>query len=230
MPSSSFRSQTRAHCSYAPAMELPKMVGFTPNLITSVSRPATNNEHWTFYNFETHAARCDSCRDPYRVHRSKKRLCNTGHNLAHRVAECVYSKRDGREIYMSNAREEQLILVELPHGYDNVHSLLRAMERSLRYQRQAPIVTKGIVVPPPPQLSLDRTYYVAQRRPRGDNQETRRQPDIVDWPVASTRPVAQDRTNFPMRADDLVPKATTRGFTTEIRTPQPQRHHRLVFG
>lgn len=123
-----------------------------PAAISSYSRGPTANESWTLYNFEVHARSCPDCRNPYTVHRSHRRLCDTGHALAQSVATVVYS-RDGGVAYAVDGREAgRAVRMEIP-GYTEVKSLMRAMERSLRHRRTEPIV------------SLDQNYYVA---PRGE--------------------------------------------------------------
>ena len=127
-----------------------KTVGFPPAPVTSVSRELSNYELWPLYHFERHARSCSACQDAYEVHRSGSHLCQAGHALAQDVAGLIYSRGDGTKVYAAGD-SDQLVRIEIPRGYGNVRSLLRAMERSLRHRRQTPIV------------SMDKNYYVAPR-------------------------------------------------------------------
>lgn len=187
----------------------PKAVAFPlgSSPVTSVSRPLSNAERWTLYHFESHARLCETCLDPYEVHRADSRLCLAGHKLGQDVASVLYSKHRARDVYDASTRASRKpVKVELPHDYEEVRSLLRAMERSLRHQEQRPII------------SFDRNYHVSERTsparrlsyshrepsrersreltptpkrssstsrspPRSTSRSSeRRRPEIVDWP------------------------------------------------
>lgn len=256
MPSTAFRTRTHSPPTYAASVpiHLPKTVGFPPTPVTSTSRPPTTTEHQTLYAFETHAASCPSCHDPYTVHRQHRRLCDTGHALAQCVAEYVYSKRDGHLIYGTH---EELVLVELPRGYDEVFSLLRAMERSLRHLRQAPIVTQSKVVLPKPALrvSHDRTYLIASRTPRRgpdvaahvlNSPQTVNPPQVINpsqsintatsrvvttlaprFMTATTTHTTSQRSDTASTPKYTTTTATPTGtYTTELREPKPYRSRR----
>lgn len=133
----------------------PKAVAFASGSspVTSISRPLSNAERWTLYYFESHARLCSACVDPYVVHKSHRRLCSEGHRLAQDVAKIMYSTHRGRDVYdavASTKRNVTAVRIELPRDYDEVRSLLKAMERSLRHRNQKPIV------------SFDKTYRVSQ--------------------------------------------------------------------
>lgn len=133
----------------------PKAVAFASGSspVTSVSRPLSNVERWTLYYFESHARLCSACVDPYAVHKAHRKLCSEGHRLAQDVAKIMYSTDRGRNVFDAGTpskRSVNVIRVELPRDYDEVRSLLKAMERSLRHRNQKPIV------------SFDKTYHVVQ--------------------------------------------------------------------
>jgi len=123
-------------------------VGFAG--VTGISRPLTNDEHWSLYYFEAHATKCSSCFDPLNVSRSGKKLCDKGHKLAIDVADQIFRNKDG-ECY-SHRDGEQEVRVEIPHGYDQTSSLLKAIQRAIRHGER-------FVKP----QSLDRSYLVAPR-------------------------------------------------------------------
>jgi hypothetical protein len=125
-------------------------VGFAESLVTGVSRPLTNTEDWTLYYFERHASQCHSCRNPYKVHKSGKQLCDIGHELAVEVAELLFSIRSDGEIYSRTADDYQEVRVEIPIAYGQIMGLFKAIQRSGHgFLKQAP--------------SYDRHYYVAPR-------------------------------------------------------------------
>jgi len=128
-------------------------VGFAG--VTGISRPVNNEEHWTLYYFEAHAATCDSCVDPLRVSKSGRQLCDEGHQLAIDVAELIFFRRRDGEVYSHIQDEGQEVRVEMPHGYDQTLSLLKAIHRALK---------KGDNFLQKPK-SLDRTYFVGSRIP-----------------------------------------------------------------
>lgn len=121
--------------------------------VTGVSRPLSNDEHWSLYYFEAHAAQCDSCYKPLEVSRSGKKLCDEGHQLAIDVAAMIFRRSDG-EVYSRVRDGEQEVRVEIPHGYDQTLSLLKAIQRALKNGQR-------FVKPE----SHDRTYLVGSRRP-----------------------------------------------------------------
>lgn len=150
--------QTFVHSTHLPES---KSVAFSP--ITSSSRPLSSSELWPLWYFETHARACDYCRDPYEVHRDGGRLCDQGHTYAQDVADSIYSRGNGSRIY-AVGDADHLVQVEIPKGYSNVRSLLRAMERGLRHRRQTPIV------------SYDTSYYVPARKSSGNVVTVERSP------------------------------------------------------
>lgn len=121
-----------------------KTVAFPSGLspVTSVSRQLSNEELWILYHFESHARLCSACLDPYAVHKAHRRLCSLGHRLAQAVARIIYSKHNGRDVFeASRSRDQNPVKVELPCDYEEIRSLLRAMERSLRHRHQRPIAS-----------------------------------------------------------------------------------------
>lgn len=168
----------------AAAAQKGRVVGFPASPVTGISRPVNDNETWVLYNFEAHARKCSYCHNPYEVYRSGAQLCEPGHELARDVAVFLYNKQDGNT-YSAQEEEYQRVRVEIPIGYDEARSLLRAMERSLRHRSRQPL------------LSYDRTYYVAPRRQtrhRSNSVKIEQEPikksrrssvssaEIVDWP------------------------------------------------
>ena len=125
-------------------------VSFAPTPV--YSRQPRDDEAYVMKAFSRHASHCDSCNDPYSVHRSGGTLCPKGHQRALDVAQYVYSKR-GKAYSLVDRECNQRVQIEIPVGCDSVRSLLSAMERGLRIMKRAPSV------------SYDRTYYVAPRRP-----------------------------------------------------------------
>jgi hypothetical protein len=120
--------------------------------VTEISRPVTNDEHWTLYYFEAHAAQCDACQDPLRVARAGRQLCRTGHELAIDVADLIY-RRKYDKVYSRVKDGEREVRVEIPHDYEQTLSLLQAISRAVR---------KGEKFPTKPR-SMDKTYYVEPR-------------------------------------------------------------------
>lgn len=108
-------------------------VGFADEVVTGYSRPVTNDEHWTLYYFEDHAANCSQCHDPYRVHKSGNRLCDKGHELAINVARIVYYSKSRDGVFSRNKEDQQEIRVEIPAKYVETLGLLQAIQRALRY-------------------------------------------------------------------------------------------------
>lgn len=129
-------------------------VGFAEGLVTSISRPVNNEEHWTLYYFETHAVKCKSCFEPLTVAKTGRQLCSVGHELAVDVARLVFRRKDGA-VYSREKEDHKEVRVELPHDYKQCLSLLKAIQRSLKNGER-------FIKP----KSHDRTYFVAERRPR----------------------------------------------------------------
>jgi hypothetical protein len=130
------------------ASRSPKRVGFAG---ISISRPLSNDEHWSLYYFEAHAGKCSACFDPLTVSRDGKKLCDKGHKLAIEVASLVFRNKDG-ECYSQTRDGKQEVRVEIPHGYVQTTSLLKAIQRAIRRGER-------FVKP----HSQDRTYVVHQR-------------------------------------------------------------------
>ncbi|KAF2429341.1 hypothetical protein EJ08DRAFT_698481 [Tothia fuscella] len=123
---------TRRHDSptgvYSRSPESPK-VAFAG--VTGMSRPLRNDEHWSLYYFEKHAVECRSCHDPLKVSRAGKQLCDKGHQLAIDVASLIFRRKDG-DVYSRTREEGQEVRVEIPQGYDQTLSLLRAIQRAIQ--------------------------------------------------------------------------------------------------
>jgi hypothetical protein len=130
----------------------PTKVGFAG--VTGISRPLSNDEHWSLYYFEAHAAQCHSCSDPLSVSRSGKKLCDRGHHLAIDVASLIFIRAKDGEVYSHVRDEQQEVRVEIPHGYEQTVSLLKAVQRAIR---------KGERFIKP--QSHDRNYHVPSRLP-----------------------------------------------------------------
>ncbi|KAF2091492.1 hypothetical protein K490DRAFT_31759 [Saccharata proteae CBS 121410] len=134
-----------------PAIPKPhRCVGFAPDLVTGITRPANIPESWALYDFEMHARKCAACHDPYEVHRAGRQLCDIGHELAQKVAHFLYMNKDGQ---FYSKQEYKLVRVEIESGYSEARGLLRAIERSLRHRRREPFI------------SMDRNYQVGPRLP-----------------------------------------------------------------
>lgn len=125
----------------------------------------TSTEAWSMYNFEVHARQCQDCHNPYEVYQRGQSLCETGHSLASDVAVHAYYK-DG-EAYSRKVIDSKLTRLELPHGYAQTTSLLRAMNRGLGSSRASPSV-----------VIHDGT---SSRRYRGDD------PRVITEPATSSR-------------------------------------------
>jgi len=132
----------------APSSPKSAKVCFVDGEVTSMSRPVTNDEHWTLYYFETHAASCVSCCDPLYVSKAGKKLCDKGRELAIDVTHLIYRNDDGK-ICSRRMQGHQEVRVEVPNGYDQTLSLLKAIQRGVR---------KGEPFLKP--KSHDRRYYV----------------------------------------------------------------------
>ncbi|KAL9055797.1 MAG: hypothetical protein Q9162_003331 [Coniocarpon cinnabarinum] len=109
----------------------------TESPVTSMSRPLNNAELWPLYHFEQHARACRDCFNPYAVHKEGKSLCTTGQDQGATVAQIIYSKCDGQDIFaVSDRSMEEITRVELPRQYVQVRSLLRAVERIVKARRR----------------------------------------------------------------------------------------------
>ncbi|OAK96884.1 hypothetical protein IQ06DRAFT_282405 [Phaeosphaeriaceae sp. SRC1lsM3a] len=172
--------------------KMARVVGFHKDPVEGVSRPVNATESWAAYHFETHARKCAYCHNPYEVHRNHEQLCDVGHRLAQDVTRIIYNKSDGHT-YSTVEEDNKLVRVEIPTGYVEVSSLLKAIERSLRHRSRRAFV------------SMDRNYYVAPRTPtspvkRSNSVKVTQEPktktkaprprsgEIVDWPESQTKP------------------------------------------
>lgn len=93
--------------------------------LTRVSRPATNDEHWTLYWFEYHARSCRRC--------LREDLCREGQRRAEEVVHTFHHARGRilrrrKECYQKRGEGSIHVEVELPHGYYKTLELLRAVE------------------------------------------------------------------------------------------------------
>lgn len=221
-----------------------RSVGFYEDPVESFSRPVNTAESWAAYYFETHARKCDYCHKPYEVHRNHEQLCDVGHRLAQDVARYIYNKSDGAT-YSTVEEDNKLVRVEIPAGYVEVSSLLKAIERSLRHRSRKPFV------------SMDRSYYVAPRTAPSSPQRSRsvkpakveqepkrtkssrpRSSEVVDWPQHTTskpkRPLAEI-SNTPsskrgsLYEEDLAKqRRAAKHYAVEVREPSTRdvREHR----
>jgi hypothetical protein len=102
----------------------------------------------------------------------------------------MYMTSDGGT-YSTVKEDNKLVRLELPAGYVEVQSLLKAVERSMRHRSRRPFV------------SVERSYYVAPRmapatpartksvriedkKPAAQKSSVPRSGEIVDWPHASS--------------------------------------------
>jgi hypothetical protein len=172
-----------------------RVVGFLKDPIESVSRPVNTAESWAAYHYEAHARKCVFCHNAYEVHRNREQLCDVGHRCAQEVTRFIYNKSDGNTY--STEDTSKPTRVEIPAGYVEVASLLKAIERSLRHRQRRAFV------------SMDRSYYVAPRTPSSGavkpaspvkrhasvkvSQEPKtkssrpRSGEIVDWPESQPK-------------------------------------------
>jgi len=215
-----------------------RVVGFYEDPVLSFCRPVNTSESWAAYHFEMHARKCAYCHNPYEVHRNHEQLCDVGHRLAQEVARYIYQKSDGA-IYSTVEEDNKLVRVEIPAGYVEVCSLLKAIERSLRHRSRKPFV------------SMDRTYYVAPRtsstsprrshsvkvdqEPKTKTKSSRpRSGEIVDWPHHTTtttkakRPLSEI-SNTPnlkrgsLYEEDLAKqRRNAKHYAVEVREPSPR--------
>ncbi|KAF9729434.1 hypothetical protein PMIN06_005852 [Paraphaeosphaeria minitans] len=208
-------------------------VGFMRDPVSAVSRPLNTEESWAAHHFETHAQKCAYCRDPYEVHRNHEQLCEMGHRLAQDVASFLYQRADGKT-FSTVEEDNKLVQVEIPSGYAQVYSLLKAIERSLRHRSRAPFV------------SMDRTYYIAARMPVRSHsvkvdQEIKhksrpRSGEIVDWP-SWPRPqkITVEVDNSSSKRGSLyeqdleLQRRNAKNYKIEVREPsaRDRRDHRL---
>ncbi|KIW04283.1 uncharacterized protein PV09_04580 [Verruconis gallopava] len=126
-------------------------VGFAG--VTGVSRPMENDEHWTLYYFEAHAALCEMCHNPLRVSREGKQLCHIGYELAIDVADILVYRRKDDKVYSRVRDGEREVRVEIPCNYEQTLSLLKAINRAIR---------EGEKFPTRPR-SMDKNYLVEPR-------------------------------------------------------------------
>ncbi|KAI9783625.1 MAG: hypothetical protein M1816_001216 [Peltula sp. TS41687] len=155
-----------------PSLTRPRHVGFEPT--PSVSRQPTHDEYEAMYRFARHASKCEQCFDPYSAHRKGQTLCNHGHHHARAVAKFLFSK-DGRPVSTTDGNGYQFIQVEIPHGYEAVRALLRAIESGLRLRKARSPATAPVV-------SYDPTYYVPARRTSTGPRQDHSRIDIVEPP------------------------------------------------
>lgn len=219
-----------------------RIVGFHRDPVASVSRPVNTAESWAAYHFESHACKCAYCHNPYEVHRNRQQLCEHGHRLAQEVVRYIYNKSDG-ETYSTIEEENKVVRVEVPAGYVEVHSLLKAVERSLRHRSRTPFV------------SMDRSYYVAPRtapalpqrsrsvkvdnNPKTQAKSSRpRSGEIVEWPeskLKAKRALAEISTTpnskrGSLYEEDLAKqRRNAKHYSVEVREPtlRDLREHRL---
>lgn len=208
-------------------------VGFMKDPVSAVSRPVNVEESWAAHHFETHAQKCAYCFNPYEVHRNRDQLCEIGHRLAQDVASFLYQHSDGKT-YSTHEEDNKLVQIEVPSGYVQVRSLLKAIERSLRHRSRTPFV------------SMDRTHYVAARIPVRSRsvkveQESKiksrpRSGEIVDWPSPSkVQQVAVEINSTPSKRGSLYEKdlesqrRNEKNYRVEVREPSVRdiREHRL---
>lgn len=154
-----------------PSMTRQRHVGFEPT--PTVSRQPSEGEANVMRNFARHASHCEECRDPFLTHSQNKTLCDRGHHHARNVAEHLFNK-EGRTFSTKDGPEYQAIQIEIPHKYDAVRGLLKAIESGLRLRRAR---SAGVVV------SYDKSYYVAPRRAStSQRQDYRSRVQIVEPP------------------------------------------------
>ncbi|TID20674.1 hypothetical protein E2P81_ATG05303 [Venturia nashicola] len=151
-------------------------VDFAHSLVTGISRPVNNEEHWILYYFEAHAAQCRACEHPLQVSRSGRQLCNKGHQLATDVAELIFRHKDGK-VYSHVKDCEQEVRVEIPHGYEQTLSLLKAIQRASKKKER--FLHK----------SHDRHYSVGSRIPT--DQKTKRESRDLPRSKEETKPSPQ---------------------------------------
>ncbi|KAL5118607.1 hypothetical protein ACEQ8H_003458 [Pleosporales sp. CAS-2024a] len=209
-----------------------RSVGFYQDPVEGVSRPVNTAESWAAYHFETHARKCAYCHDAYEVHRSRDQLCDVGHRLAQEVARFIYNKSDGKT-YSTVEEDHKPVRVEIPAGYVEVSSLLKAIERSLRHRSRRSFV------------SMDSSYYVSPRTPSSPvkrsqsvkvSQEAKtktkssrpRSGEIVDWPESQSKSkrvlaeisnTANSRRGSLYEEDLAIRRRNANKYKVEVREP-----------
>ncbi|KAF2026574.1 hypothetical protein EK21DRAFT_73950 [Setomelanomma holmii] len=210
-------------------------VFFARDPVEGVSRPVNTTESWAAYHFETHAQKCAFCHNPYEVHRKHEQLCDVGHRLAQEVTKFIYNKADGNT-YSTIEEDNKPVRVEIPAGYVEVGSLLKAIERSLRHRSRRSFV------------SMDKNYYVAPRTPttpvqRSHSVKVSQEPkrtkaprprsgEIVDWPQ-SKRVLAEisntaNSKRGSLYEEDMAKRRNAKHYAVEVREPSLRdiRDHR----
>jgi hypothetical protein len=217
-----------------------RSVGFYQDPVEGVSRPVNTSESWAAYHFEMHARKCAYCHNPYEVHRSREQLCDVGHRLAQEVTRFIYIKSDGKT-YSTVEEDHKPVRVEIPAGYVEVSSLLKAIERSLRHRSRRSFV------------SMDNSYYVAPRTPsspkRSNSVHVTQEPktksksrrphsgEIVDWPqsqpksnrvLAEISNTANSKRGSLYEEDLAIQRRNVNKYKVEVREPSARdlRDHR----
>jgi hypothetical protein len=221
-----------------------RMVGFHVDPVESFSRPVNTTESWPAYHYEMHARKCAFCHNAYEVHRDHRQLCEVGHRLAQEVTRHIYNKPDGNT-YSTAEEDKKLVRVEIPAGYVEVGSLLKAIERSLRHRSRRPFV------------SMDRSYFVAARSSTSTLQRTRpvkveqepkkikssrpRSGEIVDWPESQQpqpkpKRVLSEISNTvnskrgSLYEEDLAKqRRNAKHYAVEVREPAPRERRSSAY-
>lgn len=212
-----------------------RVAGFHKDPVAGVSRPVNTAESWAAYHFETHAHKCAYCHDASEVYRNHDQLCEVGHRLAQEVASFIYNKADGNT-YSTVDEDSKPVRVEIPSGYVEVTSLLKAIERSLRSRSRRSFV------------SMDRNYYVAPRasasspkrsasikvsqEPKTKTKSSRpRSGEVVDWPDREPLPkskpqrVLSEISNTAnskrgsLYEEDMAKRRQAKHYAVEVREP-----------
>lgn len=205
-----------------------KGVQFLDSPVSDVSRPATNEEAWVFYNFEVHARKCPHCQNPLEVYKSGDNLCDEGIELAIELTEYVYNK-DGTTYSVAH-EAGKVVRVEMPAEYNQARSLLRAIERRLHSRK------------PTPFMSYDKSYYVPARTPMKASEKPVKveQPkvrtpkasrphvdaEVVEWPRKATVDVSRRGSLYVKDMEEQ--RRAERSYNVEIREPSKRdiREHR----
>lgn len=124
------RSYTSSYTSSAPRS--PTKVKFQADPVSGSSRQLTNNELWTLYYFEQHAAECSYCYDPLVVANEGARLCSEGNDCATEVSALLFRRSDGNIYAREKDVEGKEIHVEMPVDYFQCTQLLHAIQRCLK--------------------------------------------------------------------------------------------------
>lgn len=229
----------------------PKAVRFAPSSAQGVSRPLTNTEEWSIWNFEHHASKCRTCYDPYGIYKEGGRLCSEGHALAQDVAINVFYKAG--DIYATRKEEQKLVRVELKPGYWHVLGLLRSMDHHLRSSsRRQPVVSYDRNYPVSARYPRERvSEYTSDRRERretvivepasskperrsshrGSQHPTKRyEPVVVSEDVEARQP-SSSTTKYKEHRGTLYEADTARlgkdkGYRVEVREPERRRRDR----